>query len=122
MVFMFEGLEVYKKSMQFMMDIYALNGALKDQTIRNQLRRAVLSIPLNIAEGQGRMHGKEKRQFYNTSRGSLLECVPLLQICSKLGYIGKEKYDHLYNLADEIGRMLNGLIRSVKNVGKGSRD
>jgi four helix bundle protein len=114
MPFLFESLEVYKKSMDFLVRIYALNGKLKDWTIKNQLRRAVMSIPLNIAEGQGRMHGKEKRQFYNTARGSLLECVPLIQACSRLKYIDQMKYEQLYNLANEIGKMLNGLIRSVK--------
>ncbi|MBI5699002.1 four helix bundle protein [Candidatus Saganbacteria bacterium] len=114
MPFMFEDLEVYKKAMAFVVEVYALNGSLKDRTIKDQLRRASMSIPLNIAEGQGRMHGKEKRQFYNTARGSLLECVPLIQMCQKLGYIEAEKYNRFYNLADEIGKMLTGLMRSVK--------
>lgn len=115
MTFMFEDLEVYKRAMQFMVSIYALNGTLKDRVIKDQLRRAAMSIPLNIAEGQGRMHGKEKRQFYNIARGSLLECVPLLQACWKLQHIDNKKYDFLYGLANEIGRMLSGLIKSVKN-------
>ncbi|MEE8637490.1 MAG: four helix bundle protein [Candidatus Margulisiibacteriota bacterium] len=115
MPFMFEDLKVYKKAMQFMIAIYAFNGSLKDRTTKDQFRRAAMSIPLNIAEGQGRMHGREKRQFYNTARGSLLECIPLLQACWKLGYMDNNKYDFLYNLANEIGRMLSGLIKSVKN-------
>ena len=116
--FMFEDLKVYKKAMQFMVEIYALNGALKDRTVKDQFRRAALSIPLNIAEGQGRMHSREKRQFYNTARGSLLECVPLLQACWKLQYIDDSKYFLLYELANEIGRMLSGLIRSVGGIRK----
>lgn len=115
MPFLFEGLDVYKKAMKFVIDIYALNGTVKDLNIKNQLRRAALSIPLNIAEGQGRMHGKEKRQFYNTARGSLLECIPLIQICWKIGYIQDDKYFFLYGAADEIGKMVNGLMRSVKD-------
>jgi four helix bundle protein len=112
---MFEDLEVYKKAMQFVVEIYALNGSLREKTIREQLRRAAMSLPLNIAEGQGRLHGKEKKQFYNIARGSLMECVPLLQICNKLGHISPEGYADLYSLANEIGKMLNGLIKSVKN-------
>jgi four helix bundle protein len=115
MSFMFEDLNVYKKAMAFMVAVYALNGTLKDRSIKDQLRRAAMSIPLNIAEGQGRMHGRSKRQFYNIARGSLLECVPLLQACWKLGYIDGDKYTSLYDLANEIGKMLNGLIRSVIN-------
>jgi len=88
---------------------------LSDQVIKNQFRRAALSIPLNIAEGQGRLHGKEKRQFYNTARGSLLECVPLLYACKELRYIDEQQFNQLYLLANEVGKMLNGLIRSVKD-------
>jgi|WetSurMetagenome_2_1015567.scaffolds.fasta_scaffold491563_1 four helix bundle protein len=115
MVFLFENLEVYKKAMIFVIDIYALSGSLKDRAIKDQLLRAALSIPLNIAEGQGRLHNKEKRQFYYTARGSLLECVPLIQICHKLGYIDIGKYTYLYELANEISKMISGLISSVKN-------
>jgi four helix bundle protein len=113
MAFLFEDLTVYRKAMIFVLGIYALNDLYKDRIIRDQLRRAAMSIPLNIAEGQGRLHVKEKRQFYNTARGSLLECIPLLQICNKLGLIDNNEYDRLYSLANEIGKMLNGLIRSV---------
>jgi four helix bundle protein len=111
---MFAGLEVYKKAMEFMVEIYALNNKLTDWTIKNQLRRAVLSIPLNIAEGQGRMHGREKRQFYNTARGSLLECIPLIQACLHLKYFDNDTYLKLYQLAEEISKMMAGLIKSIK--------
>ena len=117
MAFLFEQLDVYNKSMEFVVDIYVLNDLLKDSVIRSQLRRAALSIPLNLAEGQGRLHGKEKRQFYNTARGSLLECIPIIQICRRLGYISEDKYLALYANANEIGKMINGLMRSVKEGG-----
>jgi four helix bundle protein len=118
MSFMFEDLSVYKKAVEFMVAVYALNGTLKDRSIKDQMRRAAMSIPLNIAEGQGRMHGREKRQFYNTARGSLLECVPLIELCQRIGYINEEKYQSLYGLMNEIGKMLAGLIKSVK-IGEG---
>ncbi|MFA5839599.1 MAG: four helix bundle protein [Candidatus Margulisiibacteriota bacterium] len=113
MAFMFENLEVYKKAMHFMVDIFKLNSSIKDRNIKDQLQRAALSIPLNVAEGQGRMHGREKRQFYNTARGSLMECIPLIQVCRSLNYISEEKYLSLYALADKTGKMLTGLIKSV---------
>jgi len=115
MAFMFENLDVYKKAMGLVTEVYALNGSIKDRAIKDQLRRAVLSIPLNIAEGQGRMHGREKRQFYNTARGSLLECVPLIQMCCILKYIDQNKYNYLYGLLTEVSMMVSGLIRSVKD-------
>ena len=114
MPFLFEGLEVYKKSLGFVINIYALNGSLQDKFIKDQLRRASLSIPLNIAEGQGRLHTKEKKQFYNVARGSVLECVSLIQISLELRYIESNKYQELYELATEISKMLCGLLNSIK--------
>jgi four helix bundle protein len=114
MPFIFENLEVYKKAMGFTIEVYGLNRTLQDRNIKDQLNRAAMSIPLNIAEGQGRMHSREKRQFYNTARGSLLECVPLIQLCYQLHIIEQQKYDDLYNRANEIGKMLNGLIKSIE--------
>ena len=71
MVFMFEKLGVYKKSMSFVVNVYALCGSLgqlRDRTLIDQLQRAALSVPLNIAEGNGRIHSREKRQFFFTAR------------------------------------------------------
>lgn len=113
MPFMFEGLEVYKKSLSFVINIYSSNESIKDKFIKDQLRRASLSVPLNIAEGQGRLHTKEKRQFYNTARGSLLECVPLIQISKDLGYFENAKYQELYAMATEISKMICGLLKSL---------
>lgn len=113
MPFLFESLEVYRKSMKFMVEVFSLNPVLKERNIKDQLQRAALSIPLNLAEGQGRIHGKEKRQFYNTARGSLLECIPLIQASHQLGYISDTKYEFLYSLAEEVSKMLTGLMKSV---------
>lgn len=115
MAFLFENLQVYIKSVEFATEVYRFVLQIRDRTIKDQLSRAALSVPLNIAEGQGRMHNKEKRQFYHTARGSLLECVPILQICKNIDYLNDEKHAYLYELANEISRMLSGLIASVKN-------
>ena len=79
----------------------------------DQLQRAVLSIPLNIAEGNGRIHIREKKQYFYTARGSLLECVPILQICKAIGILNESEHKELYELAIEIGRLLSGLIKSI---------
>ena len=118
MPFLFENLEVYKKSLEFVGEIHEFCSnlsSIRNGKIIDQLQRAALSIPLNIAEGNGRIHAREKRQFFYISRGSLLECIPLLQICLMTKLLDKSKYESLYTKADEIGRMLNGLIRSVEN-------
>ncbi|KPJ66125.1 hypothetical protein AMJ44_08920 [candidate division WOR-1 bacterium DG_54_3] len=118
MIFMFENLNVYKKAIDFVDNLYSLCDNLKQSSlskIADQLRRASLSIPLNIAEGCGRFHNKERKQFYKVSRGSLHECVPLLEMLLRRKQLSKEEFINLYNNADQIGMMLNGLIRSVDN-------
>jgi four helix bundle protein len=110
---MFEDLVVYQKAMEFVERIYLITRGMPEKEIKDQIKRAALSIPLNIAEGNGRNTVKEKSQFYKTARGSLFECVPLLQLCLRLGLFPKETYDKLYPLSEEIGKMLNGLINSL---------
>ncbi|MCX5726223.1 MAG: four helix bundle protein [Candidatus Saganbacteria bacterium] len=118
MPFMFEDLIVYKKAMELAKNIFSLRREIKDRIIADQLSRAALSIPLNIAEGQGRVHPREKKQYYNTAKGSLYECLPLVQLCLDLRYFDNEKYQALYDLMNEIGRMLAGLISSVKDFNR----
>ncbi len=113
-MFIFENLEVYKKSMILSEKVLNTTKNVKNRSINDQLSRAVLSIPLNIAEGQGRMHPREKKQFYNTAKGSLYECLPLIQICRTLNYLDAKEYEEIYELMNGIGRMLSGLIKSVK--------
>ena len=112
-MFIFENLEVYKKAMILSEKVLNTTKNISNRAIQDQLSRAVLSIPLNIAEGQGRVHSREKKQFYNTAKGSLYECLPLIQICRTMEYIDVQKYEELYALMNEIGKMLAGLIRSV---------
>ena len=114
MAFIFEKLDVYQKSVSFATKSYQLCRHIHDRNIKDQLQRAALSIPLNIAEGNGKFTSKEKSQFFRIARGSLFECIPLLQICHNLKYIPCDNFINLYNCAQEIGMMLNGLINSYK--------
>ncbi len=113
MAFLFEDLLVYQKALVLAKRIFLERGGIRDRVIMDQLSRAVLSIPLNIAEGNGRIHEKERRQYFYTARGSLLECIPILQLCKEIGFISQEKHDEIYCLANEVGKLLNGYIRSV---------
>ena len=81
--------------------------------ITSQLRRAAVSIPSNIAEGQGRLSEKEFRYFLGQARGSLMEVETQLQIAKNLGYLQKEPTDRLLEACAEVGRILNGLLASV---------
>ena len=93
--------------------IYKNSGRITDKEIKDQLKRAVLSIPLNIAEGNGRNTIKEKTQFYKTARGSLFECIPILQLIAELKIFSEVEYQKLYLGAEEVGKMLNGMINSL---------
>lgn len=113
-MFIFENLEAYKKAVTFVKKVYSYGRTIKDRSIRDQLFRAALSIPLNIAEGQGRYHPGEKKQFYRTAKGSLYECVPTVEISHSLGYFSKEEYEMLNVLMNDIAKLISGLINSQR--------
>ncbi|MCL0035210.1 four helix bundle protein [Thermodesulfovibrionales bacterium] len=81
-------------------------------SLGEQLKRAVISISNNIAEGGGRNSKKEKVYFYNVSKGSVYEVVNLLEISKRRKYITVEQHRSLYVRAEEIAKMLSGLISS----------
>ncbi|RYZ91324.1 MAG: four helix bundle protein [Proteobacteria bacterium] len=119
MAFSFEDLKVYRDSISFVEQIQThLNDIGKHcpTTIRNQLSRAALSIPLNIAEGNGRWHKAEKRQYYYISRGSAYECVATLQVMARLGLLQDEVMTEFYDSLTDIAKMLSALIRSVEDL------
>ncbi len=105
-------LQVWQKAMQFVTDIYRETGTFpRSETygLTNQLRRAAVSVPSNIAEGCGRSSKKEFAQFLCHARGSLLEVETQLEIAQNLGYISNQNARELLSKTNEIGRMLNGL-------------
>ena len=81
----------------------------------SQFKRSAVSISSNIAEGFGRSGKKEKSYFYNIAFGSLLELENQMMICRDLSYITKIKFNELYNKMIEVEKLLNSLIKSVKN-------
>jgi four helix bundle protein len=113
MVFMFERLFVYKKASEFVVGIYGICSEISHKEIKDQIKRAALSISLNIAEGNGRIHIKERKQYFYTARGSLLECAAILGLLMDIDMDNRTKYEKLYHIACEIGKMLSGLIKSV---------
>src|SRR5437764_5498846 len=78
-----------------------------------QLRRAVVSVPANIAEGQGRNHTREFINHLSIAYGSLMEVETHLQIAARLSYIRQQDLDKVLLQTNEIGRMLNGLMQSL---------
>jgi four helix bundle protein len=83
--------------------------------LTSQLRRSVISVPSNIAEGQGRGSTKEFVQFLNISNGSLQEAETRLILATRLKYISSNQLNDVLDMANELGRINNGLIRSLVN-------
>jgi len=114
--FIFEKLDVYQKSLNLSIEVCKsmVQIPYKYARIRDQFIGAVISVPLNIAEGSGRTSAKEKANFYKIARGSSFECVPLSKIMLKLGLIDEQTVSEWKGLMSEICRMLSGLIRYQK--------
>ncbi len=116
MGFNFEELEVYKKAINLVSNIYSsTKGFPKEETfgLTSQLRRAAVSIPSNISEGSARTK-KDFGHFIDIARGSLFECVTLVQVSVKQGHIGQQKCDELRSDLTELSKMLSGLKKSVR--------
>ena len=105
-------LEVWQKAMQLVTDIYRETAAFPRSEVyglTNQVRRAAVSVPSNIAEGWGRSSRKEFSHFLCDARGSVLEVETQLEIAKNLGYLSDKSANELLSKTNEIGRMLNGL-------------
>ena len=110
-MFDFEKLIVYKKAKKYNITINNLLKELNlDRTEKDQLKRASLSIMLNIAEGSGRYTKPDKRRFYVISRGSVFECVAIIDYLHDLNYLNKEQFIYIYNDLEELSRILYSLI------------
>ena len=111
----FEDLEVWKRSARLSADLYKSLATLKDFGFRDQITRAGLSVPSNIAEGHERNSSKEMANFLNYAKGSAGELRTQIYIGVDIGYFSKEQGAAWVKESEEISRMLHGLIRSVRN-------
>jgi four helix bundle protein len=119
MPFSFESLEVYQAALNWVEHADLLCKELKGRvssSFLDQLMRASTSIPLNIAEGNGRWHKAEKRQFFWIARGSAFECVPIIQVIKRKGLISALDYETAYGQLESISKMLTKLIQSVETL------
>ena len=114
-MFEFQKLEVYRKSKDFHSQIMDLSIIVENKTIQNQLSRAALSIPLNIAEGSGRFSRADRRNFFVIARGSVFECVAVLDILNGQHKLSDNRFLELSGQADELSRMLYAMIRNLEN-------
>jgi four helix bundle protein len=112
----YKDLVAWQKAMDLVTATYRSTvGFPKEEQfgLTSQLRRAAVSIPSNIAEGQGRLSEKEFRYFLGQARGSLMEVETQLQIAQNLGYLQAEQTRELLKVCAEVGRILNGLLASI---------
>jgi len=105
-------LKVWQKAMELVTGIYSATGKFPKHelfALSQQLRKAAVSIPSNLAEGHGRLYKREFHQFVSNARGSLCEVETQLEIARNLHYLSQADAESLLAKASEIGRMLNGL-------------
>ena len=113
----YRELKIWQKAMELTTEIYTLTEKLPSKEIfslTNQLRRAVVSIPSNIAEGQERNSKKEFANFLSIARGSKAEVETQLQVCVNVNYLTGDDTAKAKQLLSEIGHMLSALIAKLK--------
>jgi four helix bundle protein len=113
----YRDLIVWQKSIVLVTEIYKVTRLFpKDELfgLVSQLRRAAVSIPSNIAEGHGRLTNSDRKHFVAQARGSLLELETQILIAHKLGYVSLNESEILEAIASEVGRIINGLLRSLE--------
>ncbi|MEN8140624.1 MAG: four helix bundle protein [Thermodesulfobacteriota bacterium] len=111
----FEDLKVWKRSARLSAELYKTLAHLKDYGFKDQITRAGLSIPSNISEGHERGTNKEMANFMNYAKGSAGELRTQIYIGMDIGYIEPEQGKHWLNEAEEISRMLHGLIKTIRS-------
>ena len=112
----YQDLIVWQKSMQLVKEVYTLVKQLPKEeqfALSDQMRRAAVSIPSNIAEGYGRNSTNDYIRFLNIARGSKYELETQIQIGVMLNYFSKENAAIALALSEEIGKMINTLIKKL---------
>ena len=116
--FSFEGLRVYQAARQLVKDVYVLANklpAIENFALSSQIRRAIVSVKANIAEGSGRNHAKDKAHFIDMAYGSLMETYSELETAADLNYITEEEVKNIKPNFVNVGKMLSGLRSSFLN-------
>jgi four helix bundle protein len=114
----YRGLEVWKTSVTFAKEIYQASEKFPASEIyglTNQMRRAAVLIPANVAEGQGRNSPREFPQFLAIALGSVGEIETHLVIAKEIKYLDRQEFDSLLARLDHIRKMLKGLLNSLKS-------
>jgi four helix bundle protein len=114
----YKDLVVWQKSIEFAIKVIDiaenLGQSRRHFRLIEQLEAAVTSIPMNIAEGKGRISTKEYMHFLMIARGSLYEMMTLLEIFRLKGWVSQDEFQSLEVSSDEIGKMINGLYGKLR--------
>ncbi|MEI7843773.1 MAG: four helix bundle protein [Gallionellaceae bacterium] len=114
----YNELIVWQKAMDLVTEIYTVSTTFPNDErygLTSQIRRAAVSIPSNISEGHGRKSTGAYLNHLSIAHGSLMEVETQLQISARLKFIGEAALSDLVSKTNEIGKMLNGLIRSLSS-------
>ena len=117
--FYYRKLAVYHRSMQLVVNVYQLTRRFPQEerhSLTNQIQRAAVSIPSNIAEGMGRFSNKERLHFLEIANGSLMEVMCQIEVALLLGYINQQQFDEHELYINETVKMLIGLRKHFENL------
>jgi four helix bundle protein len=115
--FHYRQLKVWQKAMDLAKQCYLATRVFPTEEkfgLISQIRRAAVSVPANIAEGNSRTHTKEFLNHLSMARGSLAELETLLLLSEQIGFLAEESCAALLSMCDEISRMLSGLKKSLE--------
>lgn len=115
-MFGFERLEVYQDSLELVKEAELIADSFPEKErwgLSSQLRRAAVSVTLNIAEGSSRTK-KDNANFLKMSRGSVFEVVAILQVSLKLGYVAEAEYQALYETCEVLAKRISSLINALQ--------
>ena len=112
----FKDLILWQRAMDLVVEVYDLIKKLPKEelfALSDQIRRAVISIPSNIAEGQGRNSPKEFVHFLSIAKGSKAELETQLLLCVRINYLTESEMEKAMSLIEEVGKMLNSLQKKL---------
>lgn len=115
----FEDLRAWRLAMDLAEDVYRCTQTFPKAELyglTDQMRRSAVSIPSNIAEGKGRSSDRELLQFLNHARASLYELQTQIKLAARLSYLENDPANRIALQAAEVGKVLNGLIRSFRRT------
>ena len=113
----YRDLEVWKKSMDVVVQCYETTCSFSPSEqygLTGQIQRTAVSVPANIAEGQARQHRKEFLHHLSIAHGSVAELETHIEIARRIGYIGDGVAHRFFGQTEEVGRMINGLRKSLR--------